>query len=367
MAAAKKEVRMNEWLQTLNEAMRRLLFLPEQVSTFATRVDRLHYFVVSVTMLSSIGVGLAAVYFFFRYRERTKNASTPIVVPSVRFETIVIAIPLFFFLIWVFVGFKDYIWYTNTPKNAMDVYVTGKKWMWHFAMPDGPNANATLTVPAHRPVRLLMTSRDVIHSFFVPHFRIKQDVVPGRYTETWFEATKAGRYRIYCTEYCGTWHSQMVGEVVVMEPADFDAWLAQKRLGLTDRTDTSGGAEFGAEAFRGDLVAHGRRIAAVQGCFKCHSIDGQPHIGPTWIDLYRRPTTLLNGETIIADEGYLTESMMEPYLKIVKGYAQVMPSFRGRLSAPEAAALVEYIKSLRSDAYVNVPAKEPVYAPVERR
>ena len=210
---------MNEWLQTLNELMRRLLFLPEQASTFATRVDRLHYFVFMVTMVSSVGIGLAAVYFFYRYRERTKNASTPMVVPSVRFESVVIAIPLFLFLVWVFVGFKDYIWYTNPPKGAMDVYVTGKKWMWHFAYPDGPNANATLTVPARRPVRLLMTSRDVIHSFYVPEFRIKQDVIPGRYTETWFEATKAGRYRIYCTEYCGTWHSQMVGEVVVLEPA----------------------------------------------------------------------------------------------------------------------------------------------------
>src|SRR5688572_15906522 len=137
--------------------MRRMLVLPEQASTFAPRIDRLHYFVFTVTMVSSIGVGLAAVYFFFRYRERVRNASTPIVVPSVRFESVVIAIPLLFFLIWVFIGFKDYIWYTSPPKNSMDVYVTAKKWMWHFAHPDGPNSNATLTVPARRPVRLLMT------------------------------------------------------------------------------------------------------------------------------------------------------------------------------------------------------------------
>jgi cytochrome c oxidase subunit 2 len=356
---------MNEWLHTLNEIMRRLLFLPEQASTFATRVDRLHYFVFVVTMVSSVGIGLAAVYFFYRYRERSKDASTPVVVPSVRFESVVIAIPLFLFLVWVFVGFKDYIWYTNPPKGSMDVYVTAKKWMWHFGHPDGPNANATLTVPARRPVRLLMTSRDVIHSFYVPEFRIKQDVIPGRYTETWFEATKAGRFRIYCTEYCGTWHSQMVGEVVVMEPAAFDEWLARHKQGLTDRVDTSGGAEFGKETFRGDLVTHGQRLAAVHGCFKCHSIDGTPHIGTTWIDLYRRPTTLQDGKTIIADEGYLTESMMEPYIKMVKGYQQVMPSFRGKLTAPEAAALVEYIKSLRSDAFVNVPAKEPAYGPTQ--
>jgi cytochrome c oxidase subunit 2 len=359
---------MNEWISTVNEIMRRLLFLPEQASTFAPKVDRLHYFVVSVTMLSSVGVGLAAVYFFFRYRERVKNASTPIVVPSVRFESLIISIPLVFFLAWVFIGFKDYIWYVNPPKNAMDVYVTGKKWMWHFSMPDGPNSNATLTVPARRPVRLLMTSRDVIHSFFVPEFRIKQDVVPGRYTETWFEAVRAGRYRIYCTEYCGTWHSGMVGEVVVLEPADFDQWLSRNREGmLAGKIDASGGAEFGAEAFRGNLVTHGQRLAAVHGCFKCHSLDGAPHIGPTWIDLYQRKTVLQNGQTLIADEGYLTESMMEPYMKMVRGFAQVMPSYRGKLSAPEAAALVEFIKSLRSDAITNVPAKEPVYGPIDRR
>ena len=358
---------MNEWLHILNEGMRRLLFLPEQASTLAVRIDRLHYFVFIVTMASSAGVGLAAVYFMYRYRERVKNASTPIVNPSGRFEAVVISIPLLLFLVWVFVGFKDFIWSQAAPKNAMDVYVTAKKWMWHFALPDGPNANATLTVPAGRPVRLLMTSRDVIHSFFVPEFRVKRDVIPGRYTEVWFEATKPGRYRIYCAEYCGTWHSGMTGEVVVMEPGAFDQWLSQKKLGLTQRIDVSGGAEFGVEAFRGDLAAQGQRVAAVQGCFKCHSIDGAPHIGPTWIDLYHRKTTLQTGETIVADEGYLTESMMEPYLKIVKGYQPVMPSYRGKLAAPEAAALVEFIKSLRSDALENVTAKEPVYGPIQRR
>jgi cytochrome c oxidase subunit 2 len=368
---------MNAWIEIVNEAFRKMLFLPDQASTLAPRIDRLHYFVFVVTMLSALAVGLGAVYFMFRYRERIPNASTPVVHPSARFEAIIIGIPLFFFVLWGVVGFKDYIWYTSPPKNAMDVYVTAKKWMWHFSIPDGPNANATLTVPAHRPVRLLMTSRDVIHSFFVPEFRIKFDVVPGRYSETWFEATKPGRFRIYCAEYCGTWHSQMLGEVVVLEPAEYDLWLARQRMSpLADRQDASGGAEFGQETFRGDLVTHGQRIAAVQGCFKCHSVDGQPHIGPTWVDLYRRKTTLEDGTTLVADEGYLTESMMEPQLKVVKGFAaknvpgaptSVMPSYRGKITAPEAAALVEFIKSLRGDALVNTPAKEPVYGPIERR
>jgi cytochrome c oxidase subunit 2 len=350
-------------MRGLEDLMRRILFLPEQASTFATKVDRLHYFVVTVTMATSLLVGLVTVWLFFRYRERKLGASTPIVTASHRFELAVISVPLVFFFIWVWIGFKDYIWYTTPPKNTTDVYVTGKKWMWHFAHPDGPNSNATLTIPEGRPVRLLMTSRDVIHSFYVPEFRVKQDVIPGRYTEIWFQATKPGRYRIFCTEFCGTWHSQMVGEVVVLAGPEFDRWLARERQGLVGRTDASGSGE----DFKGDLASYGRRLAGAHGCLKCHSLDGAPHIGPTWIDLYQRKTTLVSGETIVADEGYLTESMMDPYLKMVKGYAQVMPSFRGKLAAPEAAALVEFIKSLRGDNLENVPPKEAVYGPVERR
>jgi cytochrome c oxidase subunit 2 len=355
-------------VEFLNDLMRRILFLPEQASTFSTRVDYLHYFVVAVTMIASTMVGLLAFYFFFKYRERQRLASTPIVVPSHRFEAVVIVIPLAFFLLWVFIGFRDYVWQTQVPRNAMDVYVQGKKWMWKFTYADGPNANATLHVPANRPVRLLMTSRDVIHSFFVPEFRIKQDVIPGRYTETWFEATKPGRYRIYCTEYCGTWHSQMVGEVVVMAPQEFDRWMAHQREGLVARTDTSGGARRadGEENIRGDLLSYGRRVAAAQGCFKCHTIDGVPHIGPTWVDLYKRKTPLANGESLIADEAYLTESMMQPGAKLVKGYQNVMPSYLGKLTAPESAALVEFIKSLRTESLENTPAKEASYGPVSR-
>ena len=188
----------------MNDLMRRLLWLPDQASTFASKVDTLHYFVIAVTMIASTATGLMAFYFFFKYRERRRNQSTPLVIPSVKFEVLVIGVPLFFFLLWFVQGFRDYVWYTTPPKNTLDVYVMGKKWMWKFAYPDGPNGNAVLTVPANRPMRLLMTSRDVIHSFYVPDFRIKQDVLPGHYTETWFEATKPGRYQIMCTEYCGT-------------------------------------------------------------------------------------------------------------------------------------------------------------------
>jgi cytochrome c oxidase subunit II len=347
----------------MNELMRQILFLPEQASTFAKPVDELHYFVITVTMLVSVAVGLLAFGFFFKYRQRRARQSTPYVIPSVKFEILVIALPLVFFLAWFVQGFKDYVWYANPPKDTMDVYVMGKKWMWKFAYPEGPNAVGTLHVPAHRPVRLLLTSRDVIHSFFVPEFRIKMDVLPGRYTETWFEATKTGRYQVLCTEYCGTWHSQMWGEIVVMPPAQFDEWLADQRAGLAERVD-SGGDD--GPSFRGTIVEYGKRVAMAQGCLKCHTLDGEPHIGPTWLDMYRRREVLESGETVVADEAYLTDSMIDPRAKIVKGYKPVMPTYKGRLNAPDSAALVEFIKSLRSQNLENIPSKEAVYEPARK-
>jgi len=347
----------------MSDIMRSILWLPEQASTFAKRVDNLHFFMFIVTMGSSIVLGLAAFVFCFQFRQRRARQSTAIVEPSVRFELTVITLPMIFFLAWFVQGFRDFVWFTTPPQNTTDVYVMGKKWMWKFAYPDGPNAIGTLHVPADRPVRLLLTSRDVIHSFFVPDFRVKMDVLPGRYTEAWFEATKPGRYQILCAEYCGTWHSQMWGEVVVMPPTEFDEWMAQQKSGLAERVDTGGDD---GPSFHGTLVDYGKRVAMAQGCLKCHSLTGEPHIGPTWLDLYRRRETLETGETIVADEGYLTDSMIDPRAKIVKGYKPVMPTYRGKLAAPEAAALVEFIKSLRSPNLENVPSKEAVYEPARR-
>jgi cytochrome c oxidase subunit II len=346
-----------------DDLMRRLLWLPDARSTFAVPVDRLHFFVITVTMIASTITGLLAFIFFFKYRERRPKQSTPVVVPSVKFEFVVIGVPLFFFLLWFVQGFKDYVWYTTPPKNAQDVYVMAKKWMWKFSYGgDGPNAIGTLHVPANRPVRLLMTSRDVIHSFFVPDFRIKQDVLPGRYTETWFEATKPGRYQILCSQYCGTWHSQMWGEIVVMPGPEYDQWMIDQKRGLSERVDTGGDD---GPSFHGSIVEYGKKIAMAQGCVKCHSLDGEPHIGPTWLDLYGKRETLENGETVVVDEAYLTDSMIDPRAKIVKGFKPVMPTYKGRLAAPEAAALVEFIKSLRTQNLETVPSKEAIYEPAK--
>jgi len=335
----------------VNELLRTLLFLPEQASSFAEQVDQLHYFVIITTLIASTAVGMGAIFFFWRYRRRSENQKTPHVEPTVLIEVLFVGVPLLFFVGWFLMGFKDFVTLSTPPRDAMDIYVMGKQWMWKFAYPDGPSSISTLRVPADRPVRLLLTSRDVIHSFYVPAFRIKQDALPGRYTQTWFTATKPGRYPVFCAEYCGLSHSGMVGEVVVLPGPDFDAWMADQQRGLAERQDAQ---DVRAErvAPESSMVEQGRSLATSQGCTRCHSVDGSNHIGPTWLDLYRRRELTTEGKVIEADEAYLTESMMDPKARVVSGFDPVMPSFRGRLSPPEVAALVEYIKSLRSDRVV---------------
>jgi cytochrome c oxidase subunit 2 len=350
----------------VNELLRRWLFLPEQASTFAYDIDRLHYFVILTTVVMSTAVGLTAIFFFIRYRRRSEAQTTPHIQPGLLMEATFIFVPLAFFLTWWAIGYRIYIEQTTPPQGAMDVYVQSKKWMWKFAYPGGPNAVNVLRVPSNRPVRLLMTSRDVIHSFYVPEFRIKQDVLPGRYTETWFEAVQPGRYQILCAEYCGAGHSVMRGEVIVLKPEEYQDWLSAQHRGLAERQDGAPTALDFAPAI-GNLVDQGRRLAQEQGCVKCHTADGTRHIGPTWLDLYHRKEKLQDGTSIDVDEAYITESMMDPLAKVVAGFQPVMPSFENKLAGPEVAAIVEYIKSLQSDAVRTGASEGPAYAPVRGR
>jgi cytochrome c oxidase subunit 2 len=350
----------------MNELIRRLLFLPEQASAYAREVDALHFFVITATIIGAAGVFLAAIYFFVRYRRRSDTDVTPEVKPRVIHEVLFIGGPLVLFLVFLAIGYPQYMKLATPPANAMDVYVQGKKWMWKFAYPDGPSAIDALRVPAGRPVRLLITSRDVIHSLYVPALRIKMDAVPGRYTQTWFEADRPGRYEIFCAEYCGLGHSAMLGELVVMPPADFDAWMQQQRSGIARAQDS---APVPGERVRpaSSLVEEGQRVATEQGCMKCHSVDGTRHIGPTWVDLYMRAGKLANGKQVVADEAYLTRSMMDPGGEIVAGFQNVMPTYQGKLTPPEVAAVVEYIKSLRTPAVRPGPPEGPAYESVPRR
>jgi cytochrome c oxidase subunit 2 len=227
--------------------------------------------------------------------------------------------------------------------------------MWEFAYPEGARSIAALYVPAGQPIKLIMTARDVIHSFYVPDFRIKQDVIPGRYTTVWFQSNQIGKHPILCAEYCGAGHSTMRGEVVVLEPADYARWLE----GLPERRPAPPLAyvepavidDFAVQQ-KLDLVRIGERAAAEHGCLRCHTLDGTPHIGPTWAGLYLKHVRFADGSTAVADEGYLTESMMDPAAKQVAGFALVMPSYFGLIRPAETAGIVELIRSLR-----DVPAQ----------
>lgn len=351
----------------MNELMRRLLFLPEQASAYARQVDALHYFVVTVTMMGFVGVALAVLYFAIRYRRRRQGEATPHVEPRPIHEVLFVGGPLALFLLWFAIGYPLFVRLQTPPREAMDVYVMAKKWMWKFSYPGGPSGVDTLYLPAGRPVRLLLTSRDVIHSFYLPAFRIKQDAVPGRYAQTWLQADRPGRYEIFCAEYCGVGHSAMLGRVVVMAPAAFDEWLSESRR--TPVAEVAAVQDFVQEDSSPvtTLVDQGRKLSSTYGCFECHTVDGTPHIGPTWLDLYLRRDPLEDGTTVVADEAYLTESMMDPRAKVVKGFKDVMPTFQGRIPGPEIAAIVEFIKSLRTSAVHPEPPKGPAYAPVPGR
>jgi cytochrome c oxidase subunit 2 len=281
--------------------------------------------------LLAVTVGVAGIWFAFRYRRRAAGEPTPRVVAP----------------LWLEVA------------GAMDVYVTGKQWMWKFAYPEGRASAGVLYVPAGRPVRLLLTSRDVIHSFYVPAFRIKQDAVPGRYTSIWFQVKAPGAYRIFCAELCGVGHSRMWGKVVALAPGDFDRWEAGwnpdavdlQHLGIYLGDAVTGDApEPGERDEDGDLVREGLKAATVRGCMRCHTVDGSPHIGPTWRGLFGKMETMSDGSTVRVDEAYITQSMMDPEARLVAGYPPVMPSYQGEISAPETAAIIEYMKTLTGSA-----------------
>lgn len=313
----------------MNEILRTLLALPEQGSTVAYGIDVLHYVVISISMLGAVGVATVVAVLLLRFRRR--RGYTP---PrrrrtvSLRLEVLVIGGLLSMFLVFWVIGFRQFVHLQTPPAGAMDVYVVAKQWMWTFAYPDGRASIHDLYVPVGRPVRLILTSRDVIHSFFVPQFRVKQDVLPGRATTVWFEAVRPGEYDIFCAEYCGTEHSMMRGRVIVLDDEAWATWSEHR------------------PARDQDLAKAGERIAADHGCLRCHTVDGTPHLGPTWAGLYGSEVVFSDGSKLRADEAYLTESMMDPERRIRRPFAPIMPSYRGLLEGGEVAALVEYIRSL---------------------
>lgn len=338
----------------MNELLRRLLFLPPQGTTLAREIDGLHYFVIIVTALGALLVTLVGGWFLIRYR-RARIDTHPEDYdvhgkPPLWMKIIAVTTLFVLFVVWWSIGIRQYIELRVAPAGALEIYVTGKQWMWKFAYPEGGRGLSVLYVPAGRPVKLILTSRDVIHSFYVPDFRIKQDAIPGRYTTAWFEAKAPGVYEILCTEYCGTGHSMMRGQVVALDPGEFDRWregaelpalvAGQRYLPPWVVGDTGPAPEV-------DLALVGERAAATQGCLRCHSIDGTPHIGPTWAGLYDSVVPLATGETVVADPAYITESIMDPMVRLHRGFPPLMPSYLGKIQPAELAAILAYMRSLR--------------------
>jgi cytochrome c oxidase subunit 2 len=314
------------------ETLRAILSLPAGASSFADGIDLLHLFVISVTMLMSTYIFVTAAAFTARwYRgEKAVVATTSVLGASRVREAIIITAVLGTFIFWWVIGFAQYAKMSDPPDNAPIIVVTAKQWMWKFTYPDGRETNDVLVLPVDRDVRLILTSRDVVHSFYVPQFRIKHDVLPGRYMTTWVRPTKTGTYDIYCAEYCGLNHSRMLGRVEVLSLADYEKWLR-------DQSGAVGNQE---------MVARGVGVATRRSCVACHTLDGQTHVGPSFARLYGKNVKLADGRTIVADDEYLTRSMMEPNVDIVDGYKSAMPSYAGQLTPGEVGALVELIRSL---------------------
>jgi cytochrome c oxidase subunit II len=299
---------------------------PVAASTMASRVDALYFFVLAVSAFFSLLIAALVVAFAIRYRRRRPNAiGTPIegamllevgwiVVPSL------IAMGIF---VW---GASVFFAMSSPPAETLNIYVVGKQWMWKFQHLDGQREINELHVPVNRPVKLIMTSEDVIHDVFVPAFRVKADVLPGRYTNLWFQATRPGRYQLFCAEYCGTRHSGMTGEVVVMEPSDYQAWL-------------SGGAA------EGSLASAGEKLFAQLACNTCHRADAQGR-GPVLQGLFGKPVMTEEREVVVVDEAYIRESILHPSAKVAAGYQPIMPTFQGVVSEEQLLELIEYVKSL---------------------
>jgi cytochrome c oxidase subunit 2 len=312
--------------------------MPPRASTLAGHVDALYFFLVAVTAFFTLLIAAMIVLFALKYR-REKNPLAHQVHGSAALELTWTIIPLGITMIIFAWGAAIYFMESRPPRGAMEVYAVGKQWMWKFEHVEGQREINQLHVPSGRDVRLIMTSQDVIHDVFVPAFRVKADVLPDRYTSLWFRATTPGRYHLFCAEYCGTQHSGMVGEVVVMEPAEYDRWASQ--------------------SVDGSLGNAGEKSFQHYGCAMCHRTDTQGR-GPNLVGLFGKPVLLDDGRTVIADESYVRESVLNPGAKIASGFKNIMPTFQGQISEEEVIGLVAYIKALGAGtANPPVPVADP--------
>jgi cytochrome c oxidase subunit 2 len=309
---------------------------PQQASVQAGQVDGIYFFMVAVTAFFSLLIATLIAVFAVRYRRRHRDEIGTAIHGSLALELTWTIIPFFIVMVMFGWGAKVFFELYRPPAGAMDVYVVGKQWMWKIQHMDGQREINELHVPVGRPVKLTMGSEDVIHSFYIPAFRVKADVIPGRYNTLWFTATKAGRYHLFCAEYCGTKHSGMIGSVIAMEPADFQAWLSGGRA-------------------EDSPVAAGNKLFQDLACSTCHRTDSQGR-GPMLTNLYGKPVELQSGQRVVADEAYIRESIVNPQAKIVAGFQPVMPTFQGLVTEEQLLQLIAYVRSLSLEGQAPAPA-----------
>jgi cytochrome c oxidase subunit 2 len=299
---------------------------PEAASTMAPRVDALYFFLVGITTFFSLLIAGLIVVYAIRFRRRAPDAVGARIHGGTVLEITWTVIPLGIVLVIFSWGASVFFAMARPPDESLSIYAVGKQWMWKFQHLNGAREINELHVPAGRPVKLVMTSEDVIHDLFFPAFRVKADVIPGRYTQLWFQATEPGSYHLFCAEYCGTQHSRMVGRVVVMEPGAFQEWLG------------SGEGE-------GSLASAGGKLFADLACHTCHRPDVQGR-GPVLNNLFGRTVQLQGGGTAVVNEAYIRESILDPAAKISAGFQPTMPTYQGTVTEQGILELIEYIRSI---------------------
>jgi cytochrome c oxidase subunit 2 len=292
----------------------------------APQVDNLYFFLVALTIFFGGLIATLVVVFAIKFRRRNPAQVGAPITGSVPLELMWSIIP--FGIVMVIFAWSANVYFNiyRPPDERIEIYAVGKRWMWKFQHIDGQREINELHVPVGRPVKITMTSEDVIHDLYFPSFRVKADAIPGRYTSLWFEATKPGEYHLFCAEYCGTKHSGMIGRVIVMDPVAYQTWLS------------GGGGEM-------SLSARGQRTFQDLACHTCHMADASGR-GPSLDRLFGTQVKLADGRTVVADEAYLRESILNPQARLVAGYQPIMPTFQGLVNEESLMGLIEYIKSL---------------------
>jgi cytochrome c oxidase subunit II len=333
-------------------------FLPEQASDFAADVDWLNNLITDLSVFFTVAIVGTMIFFAVKYRQKNgKDHATDQIEGSHLLEVLWTVVPT---IICIFIAAYGYLVFKDirtVPADAQTIYVKGKQWDWDFEYPNGKKTYNEWVVPVDKPVKLVMTSMDVLHSFFVPAMRVKQDLIPKQFSYVWFRPVKTGEYHTFCTEYCGTKHSAMIAKLKVVSQAEYDRWLAddsqERRMASMKPADL------------------GKALYVQKGCAGCHSLDGSKGVGPSFLKVFGKTEELESGDKVVVDEEYIRKSLFEPASQVVKGFAPMSQSFAGQLNDDELKGLIEFIKSIDGNTKIEVPVAateeiDPNLTPVQR-